>query len=454
MNALRLSTVLIVSLVGLTYSLDTLPPLRWVKHVSETTINPKYVFDYSDDAFLCVDGSKMVVLSTIDGSVKKTVTGLKNNRISRSSSGGYVAVGNDTVTLINSALETVWSRRLSYGFSLVDAVQTADYGFVAIGTDVDTTVTIVRTNADLDTLWTRVVPNPIVENSGFLPPFISCLGIAETKEGYIACGTYCGEVCLWKNGWVYGYSRDGTKEWTRTFTGLDIYDMIPVEDGIVMTGELDLETEPSETVADALGKRKRFPATAISFVHVGADGNILVDQSLGSGRGKTIRKSGDAFVVTVHYIMNFAPMTEWDIILAANKNGEEMWSIEDTSNVMKLDIALPHSADALVVAARDSLYYYAPTVRTSGKNQTGAVAASKKIFSPISRNCVSFNLDKAAEVRLTLLTTDGRVLLDRNEGRLCAGQHSVNLGNPARGCYVLRLLINNRKIVQGRIVLQ
>lgn len=431
------------------YGYNKLPQLKWVKSITSTTILPKFITDISEDRFLCADSKKIVVINADDGTVAATIPGFSSlASIAKAGDENYVLSDGNKITLLNSSLETVWSKPILNNLTIAAVIQTSDSGFAAIGNVADST-RIIKTNKNCDTLWTRTVSNNCTVRSG--------TRIVEVDGGYITGGICCVEPCIWMDGWISKYNYTGNEEWTKVITGLTMYDMIPVSNGVVLTGMMDLDAEsPQDTVQPAgLAKLLRFPATNIPFIHFGADGAPLLQTGFGGlpGRnwGNTVRELEDTFIFACYMSSYQNPLLCRVIVFTTDKVGKTTWSHQYNLSDISPDrpVAQPLPSGALVVLASDSLYYYSdPTGSNKGANTALRGKPLNSSTINLIQNRLSFTLGKTSNVQLTLYSVDGKIVYHYAEALLPEGRHYLTPLGIAPGAYMVRLLCNGQGKVQ------
>jgi len=452
MAAMRFLFIVVICLPSMGFGYSRLPQLKWVKNINNTTIVPNYIIDFSAERFLCVDAGNIVVMNASDGTMAEKITGFsKLASITKAIGNNFVIAEGNKITLLGSSLETIWSKPVLNDLSISYAIQTVDSGFAAIGKAAGSTK-IVKTDKNGDTLWTRSVSNTCTVMNG--------KRIIEVDGGLIAGGECCIEPCLWMNGWIKKYSYTGTEEWTKIITGLTMYDMIPVSNGAVLTGSGDLgaETPQDSTQPAGLGKMLRFDGSRSLFIHVGADGALLISASLGGlmglNWGNTVRKFEDTFIFACYWssYQNSAALDR-PVVIASDSAGALKWSQQYglLSRYFR-PIAEPLSNGDLVVFASDSLYYYSdPTsFRSAHPIPLGTPLIGPNIT--IKQHRLLFTLAKASRIQITLHSVDGRIVHRFGEMILAPGQHSFTLPGIARGAYVLSLTYNGHGNVQKTIL--
>jgi len=474
MNSFCRFTGFVVCVVSFAFGVDTLTPLRWARSLSEVTVSPKnfydsptYIVDWSESAFLCFDGNKMVIIGTAFGEVQKTAPGTKTGTVCKNSENGYVLTADDTITLMDSTLEKVWSKRVMDGVFVVDAVETADSGFAILGRIEDTTIMMIKTDKNLDTVWTRVIPYPD-QHEFATPPGNYYSRIAQSAGGYVVCGTYLPYGQLGANGCVAKFSDSGVREWTKIAPGLTLYDMTGVENGVVMTGMMDLQLASERQTQDpGLGKELYFPVTGIAFVRMGPDGEILINKDLGgmetpsgglntANIGRMIGMFEDTFVIASYMygelIGSNEPITKVSII-AVDSEGTRLWSKEYSGIGGSFVNAQFLSSGDLVILANDSLFYYSDIIIGVNNGKKCIKAVSQPPFFSVSRNRVSFTLQKESATDIILYTYKGELVRSVGMGRLALGRHEVSFTDVVKGSYIVRCIINGDKTVQESVVL-
>lgn len=438
MGSMRFLFLAVICLYSMTFGYSNLPQLKWVKQIT-STITPDFIIDFSEERFLCADKGKIAVMNVSDGTLAEKVTGFNNlSSITKAVDNNFVIAEGNKITLLDSSLETIWSKPVLDNLSISYAIQTSDSGFAAIGTAAGNTI-IIKTDKNGDTLWTRLVSSNCTVING--------KRIIEVDGGLIAAGECCIEPCLWMNSWIIKYSYSGTENWTKVITGLTMYDMIPVPNGVVLTGSGDLGANSQQGSAQphGLGKTLRFDGTNIPFIHIGADGESLVSTAfsglIGLNWGNTIRKSKNAFILACYMTSYMNPSTNHPVVIAADSTGTLKWTHQYNSFAQSYQrpIAQPLSSGDLVVFASDSLYYYSDPTNLSrnypiisGTNLIGSNIA-------IKQNRLFFTLDKSSQVQITLHSVNGRILHGFGVITFASGQHCIELPVMAYGVYVVRL---------------
>lgn len=445
MAAMRFLFIVVICLYSVGFGYSRLPQLKWVKNINNTTIVPNYIIDFSAERFLCVDAGNIVVMNAADGTLAAKVTGFsKLASITKAIGDNFVIAEGNKITLLDSSLEAIWSKPILNNLSISHVIQTSDSGFAAIGKAADSTM-IIKTDKKGDTLWTRSVSNTCTVMNG--------KRIIEVDGGFIAGGECCIEPCLWANGWIKKYSYTGTEGWTKIITGLTMYDMIPVSNGVVLTGSIDLGTDTMQPTG--LTKTLRFPDTHIPIINIDADGALLVNTSLsgliGLNWGNTVRKIDSTFIFACYMSSYENPMLDRVMVNATNEAGKIKWQ-QQYSYLSRYNrpIAQPLSTGDLVVFALDSLYYYSDPTSFRSTHQIGTPLIRPNIT--IKQNRLFFTLDKTSQVQVTLHAMDGRIVHRFGEILLTSGQHSLTLPGIARGAYVLRLTYNRYGNVQKTIL--
>jgi len=448
MKTLRLLLIPLFTFTNI-YGYDALPKLKWVKSSSEINITPSNILDFSNKEFICTDAGKINVISADDGSLKRTVSGFSmGNGITHSKENGYVAVGGNKITLLDSSLEILWSKPVLTGLSLTSAVQTSDSGFAALGKIDDTTVLVIKAKRNLDTLWTRVVPHPFIGNNGDLEKSpIYCSRIVENDGGYVICGKY--PVLLWENAWISKYSYSGEHEWTKIIERFSVYDMIPVENGAVLTGILDSGEKSSQENSSnySLAKTSRFVPKYAHFVHIGSDGNLLQSLNFGEGWGNTVRKHLNTYIIATYFSSINTPQT-WPRIIAIGENGTTKWSKTYSNSSKEHPVAQPLSCGDLVVSASDSIYYYSDATGLSHNDITSSIAEimamNKRLF---------YTIPQASIINISLYSLDGKMIYNNKKSLLPAGNHSLSLAGFNKGAYIAKVTSNGQRTMQKRVVI-
>ncbi|HEX2957678.1 MAG TPA: T9SS type A sorting domain-containing protein [Chitinispirillaceae bacterium] len=444
MKTLRLLLIPLFTFTNI-YGYDALPKLKWVKSSSEINISPSNILDFSNKEFLCIDAGKINVISADDGSLKRTVSGFSmGNGITHSRENGYVAVGGNKITLLDSSLDILWSKPVLTGLSLASAVQTSDSGFAALGNVNDTTVLVIKAKRNLDTLWTRPVPLPGSTVSGF-----KGFKIVEVEGGYIACGTYCPYPCIWENAWVSKYSYSGEHEWTKIIERFSVYDMIPIDNGAVLTGILDSGAKSSQENSSnySLAKTSRFVPKYAHFVHIGSDGNLLQSLGFDEGWGNTVRKHLNTYIIATYFYSISTPQT-WPTIIAIGENGTTKWSKTYSNSSKEHPVAQPLSCGDLVVSASDSIYYYSDATGFNHNDRTSSIAEimvmNKRLF---------YTIPVASYIDVVFYSLDGKMIYNNKKSLLPAGSHSLSLAGFTKGAYIAKVTSNVQRTMQKRVVI-
>lgn len=431
------------------YGFESLPRLRWVKAVSEFSSTPQYFLNYSEGTFLKAGEGKIDVVDAKDGTVKQTISDIyMANGFTSSKENGYVAVGGNKITLLDSSLAISWSKPVLDGLTLASAVQTSDSGFIALGKTNDTTVLIIKTDRNLDTLWTKIIPPVKDDFDALSSPFMDCFKIFEIEReaegGYIASGTYFG--LLWENTWVFKYSYSGEREWTQIITGLDIYDMTPIEGiGVALAGKLDSDADPTQN--SALAKTARFVTQKASAFKLDAFGTLAKIADLNEGWVSTVREQANTFIIAF-YFSSYVTSLEWPIVSAIGVGAREKWSKSYPKPMNGKPIAQPLSSSDLVVFASDSIYYYSNATAVSHKStisgKTGIRVTDNKLF---------YTLPRASSIEISLYSLDGKMIYNVKKGLQPVGEHSLLLSGLARGACIIRVKSNGQGVMQQRLVI-
>jgi len=451
MTIMRFLITILLSLSSAGYSYAKLPPLKWVKSVTATTISPKNIIDVSESQFLCTDTKKIVVVNAGDGTLDTTISGFSNlTSIAKTFNNNFVIADGNKITVLSEALVTVWSKPILSSLTLAAVIQTNDSGFAAIGKVADST-RIIKTDKNGDTLWTRTITNSCTIMNG--------IKIIEVDGGIIACGTCCTETCIWMNGWISKYTSAGSEVWTKVIVGFTIYDMIPVSNGAVLTGSMDLATDTSQSPPQIAGlaKKLRFPTTDIPFIHIGADGIFLVTTSFGGidkNWGNTIRKFTDTFVMACYMFSYVNPSLNWVQIIASDSAGVKKWSQQynlTPQSSYTRPVAQPLPSGDLVVFASDSLYYYSDPTEENGYTSRNESSSVSGFTFKVSQSSLCFTLKKKTQIQITLHTINGKMVQSFGKMLLPAGLHRYRLSGTTPGAYVLRIKYDAHYFVQKAV---
>jgi hypothetical protein len=431
------------------YGFESLPRLRWVKAASEFSSAPQYFLNFSEGTFLSAGNGKIDVVDARDGTVKQTISGIyMSNGFTCSKENGYVAVGGNKITLLDYSLEISWSKPVLDGLTLASAVQTSDSGFIALGKTNDTTGLIIKTDRNLNIIWTRIISNPFLEDDEYFPsPSLKCFRTAEIEGGYVACGTYFD--LLWENAWVFKITYKGEIEWSQVFDGLYLYDMIPVENGMALSGRLDSGAKPAQKISSnsSLAKTSRFVPLYASVFHLDADGNLLQILSMNEGWINTVRKQTNTFIVA-SFFSSYTTSLTFPIVEAIGEDGTTKWEKTYSNSTNGRPVAQPLSSNDLVVFASDSIYYYSNATGVSQKS-----AISSKTGIRVTDNKLFYTLPNASFIEISLYSLNGKMICNVKKGLQPVGEHSLLLSELARGTCIIRVKSNGQEVIQQRAVI-
>ena len=208
------------------YGFESLPRLRWVKAVNEFSSAPRYFLNFSEGTFLSAGGDKIDVVDAKNGTVKQTISGINMaNGFTGSTEKGYVAVGGNKITLLDSSLEISWSKPVLDGLTLASAVQTSDSGFIALGKTNDTTGLIIKTDRNLNIIWTRVVSNLFWRMMSIFPQLPEMFQNSRNQRR-LCCMRNILNFCCGKCLGFHKFTYKCEKLRVTSFDGLYLYDMI------------------------------------------------------------------------------------------------------------------------------------------------------------------------------------------------------------------------------------